>query len=161
MQLTANLDTLGTFGKTALDVALGCDALATSDQGPTLASFVSSMKLEDVSVGFVDIETWRLPTRTRNHDPKYLEQTVSAFIDASSSPTVDSEFDSVIHIQAREYQQAKEMLRQSGVKVVDVYVSPPNTYGMDGMDVVELIDRAISMEFELEKCPLVVLTLLT
>ncbi|KAJ4326972.1 hypothetical protein N0V84_002585 [Fusarium piperis] len=119
LELTACLDTLGTFGKTALDVALGCDALSTSSQGPTLASFVSSMKLQDVSVGFVDIEKWRLPAGTGNDDPKYLEQT------------------------AREYQQAKDMLRQSGVKVVDVYLTPPEERMIGGMNVTELIDKII------------------
>lgn len=77
MELTACFDTLGAFGKSALDVALTCDALLASHTGTSLASSVSSMKLEDVSVGFVDIEKWRLPAGTQVDDPKYFEQTVS------------------------------------------------------------------------------------
>ncbi|KAM6533989.1 hypothetical protein FALCPG4_006928 [Fusarium falciforme] len=104
MELTACFDTLGAFGKSALDVALACDALLASHSGTSLASSVSSMRLEDVSVGFVDIEKWRLPAGTQVDDPKYFEQT------------------------AREYQQAKDTLRQSGVKVVDAYIIPPEEY---------------------------------
>ncbi|KAI8723213.1 Amidase domain-containing protein [Fusarium sp. LHS14.1] len=119
MQLTDCFDTLGTFGKSALDVALGCDALATSSKSSSLASCVSSMKFENISVGFVDIEKWRLPAGTQDDDPKYFEQT------------------------AREYQQAKDMLRQSGVKVVDVYITPPEEYMVGDRNVNELMRKII------------------
>ncbi|EEU40698.1 uncharacterized protein NECHADRAFT_76112 [Fusarium vanettenii 77-13-4] len=119
MELTACFDTLGAFGKSALDVALACDALLASHSGTSLASSVSSMKLEDVSVGFVDIEKWRLPAGTQVDDPKYFEQT------------------------AREYQQAKDMLRQSGVKVVDAYIIPPEEYMIGDISVDDLMDKII------------------
>ncbi|KAI8685508.1 hypothetical protein NCS55_00223300 [Fusarium keratoplasticum] len=119
MELTACFDTLGAFGKSALDVALACDALLASHSGTSLASSVSSMRLEDVSVGFVDIEKWRLPAGTQVDDPKHFEQT------------------------AREYQQAKDTLRQSGVKVVDAYIIPPEEYMIGDTNVDDLMDKII------------------
>ncbi|KAJ4226433.1 hypothetical protein NW759_005020 [Fusarium solani] len=119
MELTTCFDTLGAFGKSALDVALACDALLASHSGTSLASSVSSMRLEDVSVGFVDIEKWRLPAGTQVDDPKYFEQT------------------------AREYRQAKDMLRQSGVKVVDAYIIPPEEYMIGDTNVDDLMDKII------------------
>ncbi|KAJ4255899.1 hypothetical protein NW757_004522 [Fusarium falciforme] len=77
------------------------------------------MRLEDVSVGFVDIEKWRLPAGTQVDDPKYFEQT------------------------AREYQQAKDTLRQSGVKVVDAYIIPPEEYMIGDTNVDDLMDKII------------------
>ncbi|RMJ11706.1 hypothetical protein CDV36_008675 [Fusarium kuroshium] len=117
LQLTASLDTVSTFGKTALDVALACDALATSSEGPTLASFVSSMEFEDVSVGFVDLKKWRLPAHIQKFGPKYFEQ-------------ID-----------REYKQAKDMLRESGVRVFDVWLTPPEEYMVDGMFINSLMRK--------------------
>ncbi|KAL6353553.1 hypothetical protein LRP88_14049 [Fusarium phalaenopsidis] len=119
MELTACFDTPGAFGKSALDVALACDALLASHSGTSLASSVSSMRLEDVSVAFVDIEKWRLPAGTQVDDPKYFEQT------------------------AREYQQAKDTLRQSGVKVVDAYIIPPEEYMIGDTNVDDLMDKII------------------
>ncbi|RSL71899.1 hypothetical protein CEP54_001161 [Fusarium duplospermum] len=117
LQLTASLDTLSTFGKTTLDVALACDALATSSEGPTLASLVSSMEFEDVSVGFVDLKKWRLPAHIQKFGPKYFEQT------------------------AQEYKQAKDMLRESGVRVVDIYLTPPEEYMVGGMNINSLMRK--------------------
>lgn len=76
MEVTACFDTVGAFGKSALDVALVCDAIPTSKDSSNLASFASSVNLKDISVGFVDIEEWRLPAHTQVGDPKYFEQTV-------------------------------------------------------------------------------------
>lgn len=80
MEVTACFDTVGAFGKSALDVALVCDALSVTKDGSNLASFASSVNLKDVSVGFVDIEKWRLPAHTQIGDPKYFEQTAKPFL---------------------------------------------------------------------------------
>lgn len=77
MQVAPSFDTLGAFGKSALDVAAACDAMRTDDREPTLGSIASSVNLSDMTVGFVDIEKWRLPAHTQSGDPKYYEQTVS------------------------------------------------------------------------------------
>lgn len=50
--------------------------------------------------------------------------------------------------QAREYQQAKDMLRQSGVKVVDACIIPPEEYMIGDISVDDLMDKIISKEFE-------------
>ena len=75
--LTTAFDTVGTMGKTALDVALTCDVLAPRKDSPSLTSIATSVKLDDVSVGFVDIEKWRLPKNKQADDPRCFEQTVS------------------------------------------------------------------------------------
>lgn len=77
MQVAPSFDTLGAFGKSALDVASACDAMRTTDIEPTLAAIASSVSLSDVTVGFVDIDKWRLPAHTQSGDPEYYEQTVS------------------------------------------------------------------------------------
>lgn len=74
--MTACFDTVGPMGKSALDVALAADALLSHGDGPILASIASSVKLTEVSVGFVDIEKRRLPAGKQVDDPKYVEQTV-------------------------------------------------------------------------------------
>ncbi|KAM5347848.1 hypothetical protein ACJ41O_007672 [Fusarium nematophilum] len=122
MEVTACFDTVGAMGKSALDVALACDAISTLENVPSLASFASSVKLDDVSVGFVDIERWRLPAHTQNQDPKYFEQT------------------------AREYDEAKDKLRQSGVKVADVYIIPPEEYMIGDTNVDDLMDIIIRQQ---------------
>jgi len=77
MEVTSCFDTVGAMGKSALDVALTCDALLEPNSTPKLESVASRVDLADVSVGFVDIEKWRLPRHTQTGDPKYYEQTVS------------------------------------------------------------------------------------
>lgn len=77
MEVTACFDTVGGMGKTPLDVALTSDALLGSAEGASLASVASSVEFGRVSVGFVDIEKWRLPAGTQEDDPEYLQQTVS------------------------------------------------------------------------------------
>jgi amidase len=76
MEVTACFDTVGAMGKSALNVALTCDALSPKRNAPGLASIASSVNLSDVSVGFVDIEKWSLPKHTQVNDPKYYGQTV-------------------------------------------------------------------------------------
>lgn len=58
-----------------MDVALICDTLLA---GSSLAVAASSAKVQEISVGFVDIEKWRLPAHTQRQDPEYFQQTVSA-----------------------------------------------------------------------------------
>ena len=74
--LTASFDTVGAIGKTALDVALACDALLPTKEGVALGSIAASAELGDICVGFLDIEKWRLPAHTQADDPRYFEQTV-------------------------------------------------------------------------------------
>ncbi|KAJ9137774.1 Amidase signature domain [Coniochaeta hoffmannii] len=119
MEVTSCFDTVGAMGKSALDVALTCDALLEPNSTPKLESVASRVDLADVSVGFVDIEKWRLPRHTQTGDPKYYEQT------------------------AREYEAAKDTLRQKGVKVVDVYITPPEEYMVGDINVDDLMDNII------------------
>ncbi|KAF4513450.1 hypothetical protein G6O67_000720 [Ophiocordyceps sinensis] len=122
MEVTACFDTVGGMGKTPLDVALTSDALLGSAEGASLASVASSVEFGRVSVGFVDIEKWRLPAGTQEDDPEYLQQT------------------------AREYQAAKDELRKNGVKVVDVYIIPPEAYMIGDTNVDDLTDSIIRQQ---------------
>lgn len=72
--LTASFDTIGAMGKSALDVALICDTLLDKS---SLAAAARTVKVQDLCVGFVDIEKGRLPKHTQPQDPKYFQQTVS------------------------------------------------------------------------------------
>ena len=64
------------MGKTAFDVALACDALLSSRTSQSLAAAATSAKWQNMSVGFVDIEQWRLPADTQVYDENYQKQTV-------------------------------------------------------------------------------------
>ncbi|KAH6995912.1 amidase signature domain-containing protein [Ilyonectria sp. MPI-CAGE-AT-0026] len=122
MEVNAFFDTVGAFGKSALDVALVCDAFSVTKDGSNLTSFASSVNLKDVSVGFVDIEKWRLPAHTQVGDPKYFEQT------------------------ATEYREAKDQLRKNGVKVVDVYLQPPEECMIGDTNVDDLMNIMIMQQ---------------
>ncbi|KAM4063679.1 amidase [Hirsutella rhossiliensis] len=118
MEVTACFDTVGGMGKTPLDVALTSDALLGPAEGASLASVASSVDFGDVSVGFVDIEKWRLPAGTQEDDPEYLQ----------------------------EYQAAKGELRKNGVKVVDVYITPPEVYMIGDTNVDDVMDSIIRQQ---------------
>lgn len=64
------------MGKTALDLALACDAIIPKDHMGPLTDTTKDVNLKDISGGFVDIELWRLPKDTQVQDPKYFQQTV-------------------------------------------------------------------------------------
>ncbi|KPM45951.1 hypothetical protein AK830_g653 [Neonectria ditissima] len=142
MEVTACFDTIGAMGKSALDVALTCDAFSTSKDGSSLASVASSVEFEEVSVGFVDIEKWRLPAHTQVGDPEYFKQTVSRIVsdlELSNWPVIKKS-------QSREYQEAKEKLRENGVKVVDVYLTPPEEYMVGNTNIDDLMDIIIKQQ---------------
>ncbi|ORY01268.1 amidase signature domain-containing protein [Clohesyomyces aquaticus] len=82
--LTRCFDTVRAMGKSARDVAMDS---------------VEDVDVEDIAVGFVDIETWRLPKDVQGQDPEYFAQTED------------------------EYNTAKETLRKHGIKVKDVYIT--------------------------------------
>ncbi|KAF2441737.1 amidase signature enzyme [Karstenula rhodostoma CBS 690.94] len=73
---------------------------------------------DGISVGFVDIELWRLPPEARGDVPGYNEQS------------------------ARDYSHAIELLRKSGANVVHpVYITPPEEWGVeDRTNVSDLMD---------------------
>nr|UMZ45363.1 hypothetical protein [Paramyrothecium roridum] len=135
LALTSHFETIGAIGKSALDVALACDALANMDEVPTLASAALSSKPDDLSVGFVDIEQWRLPEGVQNQDPEYYKQT------------------------AREYLAAKELLKDYGTKVSDVYITHPEKYLVGDFnandlmsDIIGKFERALHKFHLLIKC---------
>lgn len=76
LHVTACFDTVGAMGKTPKDVALTCDSFRPEGKSGLLADATAHVKPEEISVGFVDIELWRLPKDCQVQDPKYFEQTV-------------------------------------------------------------------------------------
>lgn len=76
LALTPYFDTVGAMGKSAVDVALACDALLARRETPSLASLAASADLSGMTIGFLDIEKWRLPAEAQNPDPTYYEKTV-------------------------------------------------------------------------------------
>lgn len=86
LTLTPYFDTVGAMGKSAMDVALACDALLTEKTVPSLASFAESADFREMTIGFVDIERWRLPLEAQNPDPEYYEQTVCRWCDNDTHP---------------------------------------------------------------------------
>lgn len=76
LALTPYFDTIGAMGKSALGVALACDALLARKETPTLASMAATANLSEMTIGFLDIERWRLPAEAQNPDPDYYEETV-------------------------------------------------------------------------------------
>jgi amidase len=77
-QVAASFDTAGGMAKTVLDSSLLSDVLL-QQINPARPSLVGAMRedWEEISVGFVDIELWRLPAEVRGDVPRYNEQTVS------------------------------------------------------------------------------------
>lgn len=84
--LTRSFDTIGAMAKAPIDVAMICDILvsrgevaaaaAAATAGPTLAEAATMAKSEELGVGFLDIEKWRLPKTHQDASPEYLAQTV-------------------------------------------------------------------------------------
>ena len=116
-----------------MDVALVCDALVGQS---SLAAAARSTKVQEISVGFVDIEKWRLPAHTQHQDPKYFRQTVS------TGPNTAFLFSSN-YWQAREYAHAKDLLSRHGAKVVDVDITPPEKHMIGGINAEEAISVVI------------------
>jgi amidase len=77
-QVAASFDTAGGMAKSAMDLAMLSDVLL-QQANPTRPSLVDAMQesWEGFSVGFVDIELWRLPPEARGDVPGYNEQSVS------------------------------------------------------------------------------------
>jgi amidase len=120
--LTRCLDTIGAMGKSAFDVALTCDVLLPANDQSSLGKAAGSVDLKSLSIGFVDIELWRLPKDTQVQDPEYFSQTAEA------------------------YNNAKKTLRDHGVTVKDVYITPPEQYMVDGVNVDDLMDVIINRQ---------------
>ena len=77
-QVAASFDAAGGMAKSALDLALLSDVLL-QQTNPARSSLVNAMHegRERISVGFVDIELWRLPLDVGGDAPGYKEQSVS------------------------------------------------------------------------------------
>jgi hypothetical protein len=77
-QVAASFDTAGGMAKSARDLAMLSDILL-QQANPARAWLVDAMQddWEGLSVGFVDIELWRLPPEARGDVPGYNEQSVS------------------------------------------------------------------------------------
>lgn len=76
-QVAASFDTAGGMAKTTLDLALFSDVLL-QQANPSRTSLVRAMQenWDVISVGFVDIELWRLPSEARGDVSGYNEQSV-------------------------------------------------------------------------------------
>lgn len=76
-QVAASFDTTGGMAKTVVDLAHLSDTLL-QQRHPAKESLVNAMQQdwEGISVGFVDIELWRLPPEARDDVPGYNERTV-------------------------------------------------------------------------------------
>ncbi|KAF2105614.1 amidase signature domain-containing protein [Lophiotrema nucula] len=118
-QVAASFDTAGGMAKSALDLALLSNVLLRQKE-PNRLSLVEALQegWEGISVGFVDIELWRLPLDARGHVPGYNEQS------------------------ARDYDDVMNLLRTSGAHVVHpVYITPPEKWLVEGgTDVDDLMD---------------------
>ncbi|KAF2498920.1 amidase signature enzyme [Lophium mytilinum] len=109
-QVAASFDTAGGMAKSVLDLAL-LSTVLLQHQDPGRPSLVDAMQRDStgISAGFVDIELWRLPEDVQGCVPGYNEQS------------------------AREYQDAIDLLRASGAKVVHpVHITPPEKCLVEG-----------------------------
>ena len=79
-QVAASFDTAGGMAKSPLDLAVLSDILLqqTNPDRPSLVEAIQNGS-DGISVGFVDIELWRLPPEARGDVPGYNEQSVSIF----------------------------------------------------------------------------------
>jgi amidase len=77
-QVSAALDTAGGMAKSTRDLATLSDLLL-QQANPSRPSLANAMQenWNGISVGFVDIELWRLPQEARGNVPGYDEQSVS------------------------------------------------------------------------------------
>lgn len=81
-QISASYDTAGAMTKTVLDLAHVSDILLkttekrVTGQSESLVDYIRN-NWQGMSVGFVDIERWRLPLEVRDPVSGYIEQTVS------------------------------------------------------------------------------------
>jgi amidase len=77
-QVAASFDAASGMAKSAMDIALLSDVLLQQDN-PTRPSLVTAVQKawEYLSVGFVNIEEWRVPPGVRDEVPGYNEQSVS------------------------------------------------------------------------------------
>lgn len=80
-QVASSFDTAGGMAKSPLDPALLSDVLLqhTNTDRPSLAEAMQNNG-DGISVGFVDIELWRLPPEARGDVPGYNEQSVSTSV---------------------------------------------------------------------------------
>ncbi|KAH8779991.1 amidase signature domain-containing protein [Diaporthe sp. PMI_573] len=123
LSLTPFFDTVGAMGKSALDVALACDALSgRKETTPSLASQVASANLSEMAIGFLDIEKWRLPAEAQNSDPAYYAET------------------------AEEYWLAKQSLQSNGAKVIDIDIEEPGNVTVGDTNIGELMYTIINQE---------------
>lgn len=139
LHLTREFDTISAMGKTALDVALATDALRAVKSEPDLVSVVCSAKAQNLCVGFLDIEQWRLPADFQVQDPEYFKQTVREVLS-----TLDSLLTAQWKTQAKEYLEAKQCLKDSGALVVDVHMTPPDKYMVEDVNIDDLMYEIIS-----------------
>jgi amidase len=84
-QVAASFDTAGGMAKSARDLALLSDMLLqqTNSSRPSLVEAMQD-SWNGISVGFVDMELWRLPPEARGEVLGYNEQSVSVASSFSS-----------------------------------------------------------------------------
>lgn len=80
-QVARSFDTAGAMAKSVLDLAQISDILLHRVTGmkSTLTDAIKK-EWQGISVGFVDIEKWRLPPNAQHYSKEYNEQTVGAQI---------------------------------------------------------------------------------
>ncbi|OAG19567.1 amidase signature enzyme [Alternaria alternata] len=109
-QVAASFDTAGGMAKSPLDLAVLSDILLqqTNPDRPSLVEAIQNGS-DGISVGFVDIELWRLPPEARGDVPGYNEQS------------------------ANDYKRVIDLVRDSGARVVHpVFITPPEDWLVEG-----------------------------
>ncbi|KAL5328043.1 hypothetical protein ACEPPN_005750 [Leptodophora sp. 'Broadleaf-Isolate-01'] len=119
-------DTAGAMAKNVIDLVHVSDILRRTmdDCKPSLTENIQNT-WQGLSVGFVDIEKWRLPLDTKDPLPGYDEQS------------------------AREYLLAIDKIREHGGRVVHpVHITPPEGYiaDEDGGNVDDLMDDVMKSQ---------------
>ena len=97
-QVSAAFDTAGGMAKSTRDLAMLSDLLL-QQANPSRPSLVNAMQenWKGISVGFVDVELWRLPQEARGHVAGYNEQSVS--LSRQSNVVICSEMHALIVIR--------------------------------------------------------------
>lgn len=88
-QVAASFDSVGGMAKSTMDLALPSDVLL-QQSNPSRPSLVKAIQKDwkGFTVGFVDIDLWRLPPEARDYVPGYNKQSVRPL----HSPTNDQVF---------------------------------------------------------------------
>lgn len=119
--LTKSLDSIGGMAKSVDDLVDLTEILLSSEASSPKKelSNTSNLKWEDLAIGFVDPELWRLPTGLLEPTEKYKEQTLKA------------------------YHDARDLVSSHGAKVVyPVEIKPASAISYDGQSGYAIIRNA-------------------